>query len=66
MHQRHLAESDRHIAGSLDRIARQRDLIDRLEQGGHDSAEARRLLCLFEETLRLMQEHREMILRALL
>jgi hypothetical protein len=39
--------------------------LDRLENGVHDSGQARRLLRLFEETLELMQAHREMILRAL-
>ncbi len=65
MHQRHLAEADRHIARSLELIAKQQRFIDRLESNSCDSCDARRLLCLFEETLRLMQQHREMILRAL-
>jgi hypothetical protein len=67
MHRRHLAQADRHIASSLTLIRRQRELIARLERNGHDSLvlAARQLLALFEETLRLMQAHREMILRAL-
>jgi hypothetical protein len=67
MHRRHLAQADRHIASSLTLIERQRELIATLERNGRDSlaARARQLLALFEETLRLMQAHREMILRAL-
>jgi hypothetical protein len=65
MHQRHLAEADRYIARSLELIAKQQAFVERLENSGCDSFEARRLLFLFEETLRLMRQHREMILRAL-
>ena len=64
-HQRKLAEADQLVARSLELIAKQQAFIERLESNGCESCEARRLLCLFEETLRLMQRHREMILRAL-
>jgi hypothetical protein len=65
MHQRHLAQADRHIAMGLAIISKQTALMDGLERSGQDSTEARDLLTLFEEALRLMQEHRKMILLAL-
>lgn len=65
MHKRHVAEADRDIARSLELIARQRRLVERLEKGGVDASDARTILRQFEETLRLIRAHREMILRAL-
>ena len=64
LHQRHLDEAHRRVARSVEIIARQRDLIRRLEASGLDAFEAKRLLVLFEETLALMVAHRGLILRA--
>jgi hypothetical protein len=46
----HLAQADRHIEEAKARIARQRELIEKLRQGGHETA------------LRALQHHRELIL----
>jgi len=65
MHKRHLAEAERHIARSLVLIAKQRNLIERLKRDGLYTCQARHILSLFEETLKQMHAHRELILRAL-
>ena len=62
MLRRHLAQADQHIAASSHLIARQEALIAKLERNGHDASAARHLLALFQETLRQMQAHREMLL----
>jgi hypothetical protein len=44
-----LALAHHHIAMGEENIARMRDIIARLERGGHDSCLARQLLTRFEE-----------------
>jgi len=46
-------------------IADQRACINMLRRDGHGTAEAEKLLVLFETSLTLMIEHRDMILRDL-
>ena len=65
MERRHLAQANRHIEEATKRIARQELLIAKLEHAGRDTTAARHLLKQFEETRRLMVEHRAMILRVL-
>ncbi|WP_237479413.1 hypothetical protein [Lichenibacterium dinghuense] len=65
MELRHLETADRHLAEGAERIGKQEALVARLDQDGHDTAEALRLL----EQLRSLQEqsiaHRQHILEAL-
>jgi hypothetical protein len=49
MLRRRLAVAEAHLAGVERSLARQRNLIEELESGGHDSEEARRLLRIFEQ-----------------
>lgn len=63
-HEQHLAEADLLIARSMDVVAKQRALVERLEKEGADVSEARKLLRVFEATLNLMLAHRDLILRA--
>jgi len=60
-----LARANRHIADAMRHIADQRACIDMLRRDGHGTAEAEKLLVLFETSLTLMIEHRDMILRDL-
>jgi hypothetical protein len=64
MHQRHFAEANRHVAVGLAIVARQLDLINRLEKDGIDTLDARRLLDLLEETLGLMLAHQDLARRS--
>jgi arginine repressor len=47
--QRHLAQAEDHIILGERHIVRQRELVAELEQKGHDTTEAKRLLAEFEE-----------------
>jgi hypothetical protein len=59
----HLAEADRHIAEGQQRIAEQEARIAELQRDGHPTAEAVEMLHKFKDTLRLMEEHRQIILK---
>ena len=59
----HLAESERHIAEFRKRIADQEARIAELRRDGHSTEAAESLLRGFRETLRLGENHRELILR---
>lgn len=48
----HLEQALRHVALGKEHLASQRNVVDRLEEQGHDSTEARRLLSEFEEMKR--------------
>ncbi|MBB3021536.1 hypothetical protein FHR70_004637 [Microvirga lupini] len=61
----HLAKAERDIAEGEERITRQMLLIERMNQEGHDTAEAERLLLTLREVLAEWQAHREEILRVL-
>ena len=50
----HLAEAEHHVAIGADHVARQRELIARLQRDGHDAAQAKQLLEQFEQ---LQQMH---------
>ncbi len=49
MERQHLAESERHVRDGALIVARQRELVARLERDGHDTHAARALLAQFEE-----------------
>ncbi|MBB3021538.1 hypothetical protein FHR70_004639 [Microvirga lupini] len=57
--------ADRHLAAGEQRIAEQRALIRRMTEHGFNTATARDLLRLLEETMILWQEHRQLILDAI-
>ena len=63
MEREHLAEADRHIAEAERRKTKQDAVCQRQEASGVDASEAKRLLALFRDTLRLLREHRELILQ---
>jgi hypothetical protein len=44
-----LMQAERHIRIGMNLLQRQRELIDRMEQGKHDTTEAKALLARFEE-----------------
>src|SRR5437588_9941298 len=45
-----LAQAERHVAGGVQQIARQRTVIANLERHGHDTNQARGLLAEFQST----------------
>jgi hypothetical protein len=47
----HLEQAERHVAQGEEHIVRQIELIARLEAGGHDTTEAKRLLGEFQELM---------------
>ncbi|MBQ0821513.1 hypothetical protein KBI52_15030 [Microvirga sp. HBU67558] len=57
-----LVTADRHLAAGEQRIAEQLALIQRMTRDGHDTALARDLLRLLDETMVAWQEHRQLIL----
>ena len=54
-----IREAERHVAIGYDRLARQRELIERLARDGHVNmlSEARRLLQEMERLQREMEQH---------
>jgi len=57
----HLAQAIRHIARAEDMVAKQRGLIERIAEHGHDTKLAEALLHTMQNTLDQMHEHRRMI-----
>ncbi len=62
---RALAGLDRRVAQAWDRITRQAGTISRLAAGGHDTRLGEALLRTFEETLAILEQHRQRLLRDL-
>jgi hypothetical protein len=60
---RHLDEAEDQVARSIRHVAEQWNLIARLEGKGHDTATARRLLALLEESRDLHLVERDRLLR---
>ncbi|WP_201833795.1 hypothetical protein [Microvirga zambiensis] len=60
-----LIVADRHLAAGEQRIAEQIALIQKMSREGYDTALARDLLRLLEETMTTWQEHRQLILSAI-
>jgi hypothetical protein len=61
---KHLADIDRHIAGREVRIACQSERVAELGRDGRDASDARDLLRLMQEHLRLVLEYRALLLRS--
>jgi hypothetical protein len=59
---RHLIQADRHIAECKDRITRQRDFIEQLRAGGHDTAWHNPCSTALETGLNAFETHRQLIL----
>jgi hypothetical protein len=58
---RHLKLARRQVAEGRQRIAKQQELVARLERNGHDAKQANALLSQFEETLTLQKENLDRI-----
>ena len=54
--------ANRHVAEGLRRIADQKARVSLLQRGGYQLTEANRLLALLEDTLKVMIEHRNLLL----
>ena len=63
--EQHLATIEGHVTLGEGHIAGQHELIARLDRGGHDSEEARRLLTTFEEMQEIHLAHRDRLWRKL-
>jgi len=61
----HLVQAIRHIARAEEMVVEQRGLIDRMAQHGHDTTLAEAVLNTMQNSLDRMQEHRDMIERAI-
>jgi len=57
----HLAQADRQIAECKAHIARHREIIRKAAQRGQETSWAREMLRAFEETLRIFEKHRQLI-----
>jgi hypothetical protein len=63
--QEHLRMAEADLAQGEKRIERQRQLIERLAAHGHDVTTAKSILETMYETLEVMKEHRDAILKEL-
>jgi hypothetical protein len=63
--EKHLAQADGHIAELKARIDRQRISLKRIIERGEPSATAESFLHALEESLRIFEKHREMIIQKL-
>jgi regulator of protease activity HflC (stomatin/prohibitin superfamily) len=61
----YLQQTEQNTAQGNRHVAEQHALVARLEQQGHDTASARALLALLEESLRLHMAERDRLLREL-
>ena len=61
MEEKHLRMFEQHIAQGEQHISHQREIIARLQRGGHDITRAAELLATLEETQRLHAETRMQI-----
>jgi hypothetical protein len=57
--QDYLAQAERHIARAEDRIARQKNIIDKLAQAGQETDCAVSMLHALETCLHALEQHRE-------
>jgi hypothetical protein len=55
----HLASAERHVSDAEIHIARQRELVAKMERDGHETGLARSLLLKFEELLAIHMADRE-------
>ena len=63
--QKHLAQADGHIAELKAQIDHQRKNLKRIAERGEPSATAESFLHALEQSLRIFEKHREMILQQL-
>jgi len=61
----HLKKAEADIAEAQDRIAKQRALIEKLREDGHDTRTAEKLLHTMLQSLEAMEGHRIVILEML-
>ena len=61
----HLAQAEAHVATGEQLLARQRDLIARLERSGHDTTTAREVLAELERSQEIHQADRDRFLAEL-
>ena len=59
----HFALANRHVVEADERIAGQRQRIERLRQAGRDTGASENLLRILLETRKLMQAHQELLER---
>ena len=59
----HLVQSSEHVAAGERQLSRQRRIVAELERCGHDSANAKERLALFEDLQRLHEADRDRLLR---
>lgn len=62
---RHLSLADEHVAKAERVIREQAAIISSLRDDGHDTKLAEETMRVFEANLRVMRQHRELILRAI-
>lgn len=60
-----LAQSDRHIADAERNITKQQLLLNELPEDGHDTKTAEQMLRGFEDNLKTLHEHREIIVKTI-
>ena len=60
-----LERANRRVADAMRRIADLKAHIERLERDGHDAADGKRLLAIFETSLKLMIDYRDRLAKAL-
>jgi hypothetical protein len=65
MELRHLAQAERHISEGVARIARLKNSIELWRNSGLDVSIAEGTVLVLEETLQLIVDHRNFILRVL-
>ena len=57
----HLTEADRHIAAAKRQVERQKNVVEKLAQNGHNTRIAKSLLDAMERGLEAFEQHREVI-----
>ena len=62
---KHLAEADRHVAQLKRHIAKQAAIIQRLGLNGQPREQAKEMLAILENSLKIIQRHRELVLEAI-
>ncbi len=61
----HLARANRHIAQLRNRISHQLQIVELLRRKGKPREEAAETLAILEDSLRILEHHRELILEGL-
>jgi hypothetical protein len=61
----HLHKAEADITSAKARISRQEEIVARLKNHGQDASIAASLLLTMRDTLKVMEEHRELILEQL-